>query len=186
MTSDVDCEERVRLYLSFLSDPASLVDAAQVTTLQQQFNSTSDIMQRLKLAEELEQAENPSIDNIRGGFVDCAKSVAEANGLSAAAFIRLGVPESDLRQAGFKFDSAAQSETTTPKRRLTVDQVIALIPADSFSARSLQMRSGASPMTVRKTIERLLESGDICSLGPDPEHSARGRAPELFALTSSN
>ncbi len=177
MTVEVNCEEKVRRYLQWLADPKSLVDYAEVDRLQGEFDQSTDVMERLRLAEALERAENPSIDAARAGFVECAKKLSKDNGLSTAAFLRIGVPEADLKQAGFQIDNNHKKRLDGGKKRLTVNEVASLVPDGNFTAKMLQMRSGASPMTVRRAIEQLLDQNMLVSTGTDPEHNSRGRAP---------
>lgn len=172
------CEEKVRRYLNWLSAPQSLVDPDEVNRLHKEFEQTTDVIQRLRIAADLEHAENPSVDEVQQGFIECALGLSQSQGLPAAAFKRLGVPEADLKRAGILTSS---DNTSKPRKRLTVAEVVDLVPEGPFSAKIFQDRSGASAMTVRRAIQHLLDEGRIESIGTSSDHAARGRAPSLFA-----
>lgn len=172
------CEEKVRLYLNWLSEPKSLINQTEVDRLQNEFDQSDDVMEKLKIAADLERAENPSAEAVRQGFMECALELSTAQNLTAAAFMRLGVPEADLGRAGFALDSSGEREV---RKRLTLAEVIELVPNGPFSAKVLQDKSGASPMTVRRAIEKMVSEGHLVSIGTDPDYVSRGRAPLLYS-----
>jgi hypothetical protein len=58
--------------------------------------------------------------------------------------------------------------------------VRAAIPGTTFTIKSLQERSGASPAVVRKVVAEELDAGNLTDEGADPDHSGPGRAPTLY------
>jgi hypothetical protein len=54
---------------------------------------------------------------------------------------------------------------------------------DKFRISELQI---SSPATVRKALDELIESGAVEDLGNDPEHSGKGRAPKLYAVSKAS
>ena len=44
----------------------------------------------------------------------------------------------------------------------------------------IETTTGASIGTVRKVVDELVASNKVKSLGADPNHASRGRAPNLF------
>jgi hypothetical protein len=183
----MDAEGAVRLYLLALEDPSKLRDDAKIKKLEAQVASAKDPIDKLKAYAELERAEAVDISGYRADFVKNARSWAQANGVSAAAFAALGVPAEDLRAAGIIGGGRARSRSTAPagprRSRVTIEDIKARIPAGPFTVKQLEAASGGSPGTVRKAISELLAAGGLEDLGSDPGHASRGKAPTLYRRT---
>jgi hypothetical protein len=52
-----------------------------------------------------------------------------------------------------------------------------------FTSRRLEELSGASALTVRKALDRLLASGQLVEMDPDPGYHGPGRAPRRYVRT---
>lgn len=189
--ANASAETAVRDYLKALSDPSSLRDDDTVERLRQQLASSDDGVERIRLRQQLLDAETPSLDRYEEGFVANARSWAEEHGISVKAFQEEGVQPAVLRRAGFevaggrtrggKSSSGGGGAGGGRKRtRVTVAEVRAAIPKGTFTIKSLQERSGASPAVVRKVVSEEEAAGTITSAGTDPDHRGPGRAPTLY------
>jgi len=104
-------------------------------------------------------------------------------------------------QNGAKVETPATSKAQTkpkaktkskPKggsRKPAVPQTAIIQAAKSFNGqpftlRELENSSGSTPITVRKAIDVMLESKELTPVGPDPDYSARGRAPMRYQNAS--
>lgn len=176
-------EAAVRTYLTALRDPSSLRDEAQMSQLQSQLENSSDELERLQLRQRLFDLESPSIDRHESDFITYAKAWAEEHGITARAFEAEGVPGQVLRKAGLTPSGGRGrrgSGRRGPRSRVTVDQVRAAIPRGTFTIKSLQEASGASPAVVRKVVAAELADGRLKEQGADPDHRGPGRAPTLY------
>jgi hypothetical protein len=179
----MDAEGAVRLYLLALEDPAKMRDEAQIKKLQAAVDSAKDPIDKLKAIGELERAQAVDISSFRADFVRVARSWAEANGVSAAAFQALGVPAEDLRAAGLIGGGRSRPRTASSaprKGRVTIEDIKSRTPSGTFTVKQLEAASGGSPGTVRKAIGEMLASGSLKDLGADPNHASRGKAPTLY------
>jgi hypothetical protein len=177
-------EDVVRTYLIALKDPAALRDDESITTLEQRISDSDDEIERLKLRQQLLEANSPTLERFEDDFVTHAKAWAEENGVTAEAFASEGVPSGVLRRAGFSVaggrgrkKAKSGGETRT---RVTSDEVRAAIPDGTFTIKMLQERSGASPAVVRKVVSEGLADESLTEEGTDPDHSGPGRAPTLY------
>lgn len=179
-----DAEDSVRRFLLMLSDPDSLRDEVAVQQLRGKLEGTSDPLERLSLFSAIERAENLDVQGIRSAFHRDARVFAEAHGISASAFAAMGVSRDDLRAAGLLGQSPrAALSSAGPRRaarRSSVDDVAAVVPSDPFTLRQLEELSGASTLTVKKTVDGLLAAGTLTMLEPDTSHSGPGRAPRRY------
>lgn len=177
-------EAAVRNYLTALRDPSSLRDEDQMSQLQSQLENSSDELERLQLRQQLLDLESPSIDRHESEFITHAKAWAEEHGITARAFEAEGVPGQVLRKAGLAPTGGrgrrGGSGRRSPRTRVTVDQVRAAIPRGTFTIKSLQEASGASPAVVRKVVAEELGEGRLKEQGADPDHRGPGRAPTLY------
>lgn len=180
-----DAEESVRRFLLLLSNPDALRDDNAAAELREKLASATDPLDRLALLSTIERAENVDAQAIRAAFHRDAKPFAEANAITASAFSAMGVSREDLRAAGLVGTvsrSAPQSSGSSRRsgRRLSVDDVLAVVPTEPFTLKQLEELSGASTLTVRKAVDGLLGAGTLTQLEPDPGHSGPGRAPRRY------
>jgi hypothetical protein len=174
-------ETAVRTYLTALRDPSSLRDEEMVATLQSQLENASDELERLRLRQQLLDLESPSIQRYEDDFITHAKAWAEEAGISPKAFEAEGVPAGVLRKAGLASTGRGRRGRRSGTRtRVTVDQVRAAIPRGTFTIKTLQEASGASPAVVRKVVQEELAGGRLKDQGPDPDHRGPGRSPTLY------
>jgi hypothetical protein len=181
-------ETAVRNYLLSIRDPGALRDESAIATLHSKLEESSDELERLQLRQQLLDSESPSLERYEDGFVEHAKQWADGTGISADAFVAEGVPAAVLRRAGFRgvgggrrrSSSRTSSSRTTPRSRVSSDEVRAAIPKGTFTVKDLQERSGASAAVVRRVISEEVEAGNVSDEGPDPDHSGPGRAPAIY------
>lgn len=175
-------ETAVRNYLLALQDPASLRDDNLVKDLQQRLENASDRLERVRLRQELENAERPSVEQYENEFVTHAKAWADEQGVGPNAFAEEGVPEGVLRSAGLRRGGRGRPRRRGPGKgtRVTSEQVKAAIPRGTFTIKQLQERSGGSIATVRNVVREAEETGLIKAQGTDPGHQGPGRAPTLY------
>jgi hypothetical protein len=184
-TTTVEAEQAVRRYFQMISDPDSLRDDVAVRQLERELAATTDPIERLLLFSAIDRAKTVDTQGIRGEFHRRAKSFAEANGITASAFSAMGASKEDLRLAGLlgQTSSSRTGSLAQPRsggRRSSVDDVVAAVPADVFTSRRLEELSGASTLTVRKALDRLLASGQLVEMDPDPAYPGPGRAPRRY------
>ncbi len=183
-------ESVVRDYLRVLKDPASLRDEDTINDLTKRLEQSDDALERLRLRQQLLDAEAPDADRLEEGFVTHAKAWADDIPISANAFVAEGVPADVLRRAGFQLPGAGQrrgrggarqpAAQRARRSRVTVDEVRAPIPDGTFTVKTLQEVSGASPAVVRKVVAEEESAGRLRSEGTDPDHRGPGRAPVLY------
>jgi hypothetical protein len=182
-------EEAVRRYLAYLADPAAVRDEERIADLERRIGDTDDPIEKIKLASELYRAQNVDGSEYREAFVAQAKAWAEDNGVVSEAFLQLGVPAEDLRDAGFDVgrrgrggERASSSGTRGRAPRVSVEEIrdAALRVSGPFTVSELRALVGGTPATVRKALDGLLEEGRLVDLGPDRDWSGRGRSPHLY------
>jgi hypothetical protein len=166
--------------LSALRDPASLRDEAQLSQLQEQLDNSSDDLERLRLRQQIMDLESPSVQQFEDDFVTHARTWAEQQGITSAAFTAEGVPAHVLRKAGLAAGGRGRRGRRGTRSRVTVAEVRAAIPRTPFTIKNLQEISGASPAVVRKVVTEELAAGNLKDTGPDPDHQGPGRAPTLY------
>ena len=179
-------EDSVRAYLSFLEDPSSSLDARNIARLEKLVTSSTDPVERLRTAAALEQAKSPDGSDLLQNFLRDAKSWAEAEGVSAAAFRQLGVSEDTLRRAGLLKavrGSGRRRASERSGRRVTVDHIKAwaLNQADPFTIKDVTQAIGGSLVTATTALQDLVGDGSLSNLGPAENHRGPGRAPARFA-----
>jgi hypothetical protein len=183
-----DTEDAVRNYLTALKDPDALRDDEVITDLESRIESSEDQLERLRLRQQLLEAQAPQFERSEDAFVSNAKAWADEHGVSAEAFASEGVPQGVLRRAGFsigrgggkKRTKGSRGTATRSRSRVTSDEVRGAIPEGTFTIKQLQEESGASPAVVRKVVAAELEAGNISEEGADPDHQGPGRAPTLY------
>jgi hypothetical protein len=179
-------EEAVRSYLTALRDPSSLRDSGELDSLRAQLEDAADPVDRLRLRQQILDAEDPSIDRYEDAFVTHAKAWAEEHGVTAKAFADEGVPEQVLRRAGLVASrrragrAARASAASSTRTRVSADEVRAAIPSGTFTTKTLQELSGASPAVVRRVISEEEAADRLVTEGRDPDHRGPGRAPTLY------
>jgi len=190
--ADASAETAVRDYLKALSDPSSLRDTDTVDRLRRQLESSDDGVERIRLRQQLMDAESPSVERYEEAFVAHARSWASEHGIGVKAFQEEGVQPAVLRRAGFEVSGGGRGRGSRAssgggaagggrkRTRVTVAEVRAAIPNGTFTIKTLQERSGASPAVVRKVVSEEEASGGITKSGTDPDHRGPGRAPTLY------
>ncbi len=178
-------ERAVRTYLAALKDPSALRDEGKVAKLQEDIAGAGDPVKRLRLRQQLLDAERPSLSKFEDEFVTHAKTWADENGLSSEVFAAEGVSAGVLRRAGFAVRGGggrrpAGARRRASGRRVTTEQVLAAVPRGAFTTRQLQESSGASPAVVRKAIQAEVAAGRLVEQGTDPGHKGPGRSPTLY------
>lgn len=182
----MNAEEAVRQYLLYLEDPSKLRDEEKIKQAEAAVRSATDPIERLKAHAALERAQAVDGSEYREAFIRSARAWADANGVSAAAFQALGVPEQDLRAAGILGrgrgrTTRARGGQPGPRRgRVTIEDIKRRVPSGEFTLRQLQEITGASPATIRKAVSEMVDKGEIKELGPDQSHGRRGKAPILY------
>lgn len=176
-------EDVVRRYLNYLTDPSSVIDHDRVSEVQQQLSETDDQIERLRLESELDRARSTDGEAIAQAFISAAKAFADSENITAGAFRRQGVPAEVLSLAGF--DVKAPKTAKAPAARsqrvnaATVSTHV-LGRSGEWTYNDIESSTGASIGTVRKVVDDLVASNKVKSLGADPNHASRGRAPNLF------
>lgn len=178
-------DEAVRNYLLALRDPQALVDEERIGELKRQLEESKDELERLRLRQQLLDAERPAVEQYEEAFVNHAKAWADQHGISAKAFMAEGAPEDVLRRAGFSIPRAsgrrgARAARTTKRTRVSAEDVRAALPKGKFTNKQVQEATGASPAVVRRVVLEEVEKGNVRDLGTDPDHQGPGRAPRLY------
>lgn len=180
-------EQAVRQYITFLRDPQSLREEEKVEAAKEAIAQASDPIDEMKARAQLKAAETIDGDVYRAEFVAVAKDYADSAEIPVSVLQDMGVPDQDLRDAGFVLTSSSarsrQSGVTTIRsRRVTSEDVQAAAMAfdELFTVADLEERSGASMGTVRKVVAELVGSGALKEAGEDPDWIGRGRAPMRY------
>ncbi len=197
--ADSGDEGAVRRYLEFLEDPSSARDEALVAELEANVAAATDPIEKIHLASDLHRARQVDGDELRRAFVAVARRWAEEHGVVTEAFRTLGVPDADLRAAGFEVPRVAgrRAEVGTepagraPGRRApraTIDDVRAAARSfdGPFTIADLRDRAGGSPATARKALDAMVAEGTVEALGPTPGWAGPGRPPLRFVLRSAS
>lgn len=175
----------VRNYLISLRDPSALRDDDAIADLHSKLDQTDDDVERLKLRQQLLDLQDPPLEQYEAAFVEHAKAWADDTGVTADAFVAEGVPAGVLRRAGFRGVTnggtrRTTARATTPRRRVSADEVRAAIPTGTFTVKDVQEASGASAAVVRRVIGEEVDAGNVTDQGPDPDHTGPGRAPTVY------
>lgn len=182
-------DSAVRDYLRAVKDPSSLRDDSTIADLRKKLEEADDGLERLRLRQQIADAESPNLARYEEGFITHAKAWADEMGIGVKAFTEEGVSNDVLRKAGFSLPgrrgrgankSSAASGRAPRRSRVTVDQVRAAIPQGGFTIKKLQDVSGASPAVVRKVVVEEEAAGRLVKGGADPDHRGPGRAPVLY------
>jgi len=189
-----DDEAAVRNYLLFLEDPAKVRDEREIQRLTSAALAAEDPIEKLKALAALKAAARVDEEALRAGFVAAAKRWADAFDIPGSAFSELGVDDDVLVEAGFELPPGrqrgrrrrARPRSATPRRRVSTEELRAAVLGRQgpFVLADLVRDTGASPATVRKVVDELVEAGKVARLGPVPDHHARGRAPLQYETRS--
>ena len=95
-------ETAVRRYLTFLNDPAALIDNEQTAELRRQLASTTDVLERLHLHSRIHKLQQPDETELVAEFAAHAADYCHTEGIPAAALTALGVQAHVLRAAGLQ------------------------------------------------------------------------------------
>lgn len=180
-------EAAVRAYLRYLNEPDSLIDRGALAKLEKAVNAAKDPIERLHAVAALRRASSADPSEVEDAFVEAAPAYAAEADLDRADFAALGVPDAILQRAfgggrrGGRRSTrgAGRARRSTGGARGGVDAVkrAVLAMAGEFKLAELTV---ASPITVRKAVDELIEAGQVERLGPDPHHASRGRAPIVY------
>ncbi len=188
-TLDGSPETAIRNYLLFLEDPTKLVDHELIEKLMAKVKQAGDPIERLMAYAELERAQRTDNNKYKLDFILHAKGWAEANGVGAAAFRQLGVKDDVLRSAGLVSTDSRRGrkqrrETTSGRSSVSVETIKNHVRSvrGRFTLADVYAGVGGSPMTVRKGVQELVDTGTVKRLGPSTEWSGRGRAPIVFEV----
>lgn len=179
-------EQAVRNYLLALHDPAALRDERHLDDLRGRHVTATDPLERLRLSQDLLAAQAPAAEQYEPEFVTHASAWAQDNDITAAAFTAEGVPADVLRRAGLRVGRTAAGKGGrgrgggATRSRVSSDEVRKAIPKGTFTIRSLQDRSGASPQVVRAVVKDAVAAGTVTAVGTDPDHAGPGRQPTLY------
>jgi hypothetical protein len=182
-------ETAVRNYLTFLSDPDSLVDQAAIKKLQADVEKAKDPVDKLRAISQLQLARGADPTIYRRGFVEHAKEWAGAEGIPTSAFEQLGVPRDVLQEAGLatKGVRGRALKAKTKVRALRRPSVKAqdleagiLALDEPFSVKDVSEKVGGSMLTAKAAIDRLEAQGKIMPAGERP--GGRGRASKVWTL----
>lgn len=188
-----DEQAAVRRYLQWLQDPQSLVDVATVDALRAELARTVDPLAQLRLQARIAAESNPDPDAVREGFYRSAAVLAAAEQIPADAFSAMGVPVEDLRRAGLvpagrgrprKSRQVKSAASSTAGRQGVLD-ALAVLGDTFFTVRQLQEVSGASALTVRKTVTELVSAGALAEFDGDEHYAGRGRAPRRYRAVAA-
>jgi len=182
----VDPEGAVRLYMMYLSDPDSLRDEAAIAKAEAAVEKAKDPIERLKAMAERERLQSVDGEQYRQDFIANAKAWAEAESIPVKVLLDAGVPAKDLSEAGLapqptgrrRATSSGSSRGRAP--RLSLDEVIAALPAGEFKLTELAEAIGRESGTTRNYLNKLVEQGVVGVVGDDPNHDGRGKAPKLY------
>ncbi|MCU1398752.1 MAG: hypothetical protein JWN62_1861 [Acidimicrobiales bacterium] len=187
MSEDDVAEQAIRRYLQWLGDPASIVDTDAIDAAEAVVRDTTDVIAKLKALSRVEQLRAGDSTAVRSAFLEHAKAWGDANQISPASWIRLGVPPEVLREAGVTGNRATVRASSprpaaAPRAKaasVSIGQISAHVATltEPFVLTDLADSIGGSPMTVRKAVDQLVAERKVRRLGPDPTHNGRGRAP---------
>lgn len=179
MPDSIDAESAVRRYMAFLADPDSARDGDAIAAAEADLAKAKDPIDALRAEAALERARTADGSELRAAFVRHARSWAQREGISAAAFRNQNVPEEDLVAAGI-VDAGKGRRSRGRAPRLDVDEVAGKLPKGTFTLRDFAEAIDREPGTARRYVQQLVDRGTVTDLGDDPNHDGRGRAPRLY------
>jgi hypothetical protein len=194
MADTTSPETAVRNYLTFLSDPQSLVDAKEVERLEKAVTDADEVLAQVVARAALLKAKRQDPEVYERAFIEHAKAWADSNGVSGEVFEEMGVRRDMLQAAGL-LAGARRSSARTPRRATSAAKTTAPRRASvkseeleagifrlegPFSVRDVSEKVGGSTITVTKAIERLEAQKKIVSAGERPNE--RGRASRIWTV----
>ena len=183
-----EAELAVRNYLMMLVEPEKLVDAGRIAALEEKIATSTDVLERLRLHTELNQAKLADTGHLKVGFIAHAKAWAAAEGIPASAFRDMGVSDEVLAAAGLiapmRRGRTADSPAAGRRKSVSVADIHSWIEQSSgpFTVNDVVSAVGGSPVTVKKAIDQLVDAGRAQKIGPVPDHTGPGRAPTLYQV----
>jgi hypothetical protein len=172
-------ENAVRLYLTALTNPESLIDKTLIADLEKRLAKSTDVIERLRLTSDLRKSQSPDVDELETAFVAHAAAYASEAGLTRADFAAIGVPASVLRRA---FEGEVPAGRKVASRRVGFDEVksaiVTIKKGTTFTMLSVNVPG--HPTTIKRAVNELIEEGKVERIGPDPDHSGRGVRPILY------
>jgi len=186
-------EGAVRLYLTWLEDPQQLVDRTKIETLQSEYDTSKDPIERLRLLGQLERARVADASQLEADFVRLAGSWAADNDVPGSAFRTLGVADEVLAAAGL--DSGGRSRRSRSARAAGRARRAKAVSTETLRAWMLERSgpftvadvtgaAGGSPMTAKKALDELIDVGQVERLGPVDDWRGRGRAPTAYQVVA--
>jgi hypothetical protein len=159
-----------------------------VKRLQGKVDKANDPVDRLKALAALDKAQSTDDSAYRADFVRYAMQWADEERVPATAFRELGVPNDVLIEAGLdrrpKGRRGAKAGTAPRQRRPPVKSAVLeealLAMGEPFTVKDIAEREGASPMTVKTVLDRLIAQEKV--IGAGERHGARGRAAKLWKV----
>lgn len=178
-------EHAVERYMRALNDPKSLVDDKEVAAIESKLEAASSPLERLRLQSQLQDVRSPSLEGLEEEFIANALEWAEANGISAEAFLAEGVPADVLQRAGFKVKGRGRRKGVTAGRprapRVSKAVIREHIPAKGlFTVAQLVQACNGTEATVRKTLMEEIAAGRVIERGVDETYQGRGKAPVRY------
>lgn len=186
-------EQAIRRYLLWLNDPSSIVDVEAIEEAERRAKQTTDVIEKLKALSRVEHMRLGDSGAVKRGFLEHAKAWGDQHEISAASWIRLGVPPEVLREAGITGNRAAgrppaRAATTRPAAtrisgprgaNVGINQIVSHVQTMTgpFVLTDIADQVGGSPMTIRKAVDQMVADGAVERIGADPQHNGRGRAP---------
>jgi hypothetical protein len=187
----VSPEGAVRLYLMFLANPDGLRDDAEIKRLETEANKAKDPIDKARALAALRRAKSVDGSVFRADFVRYAKRWAEDNDIPADVLSEMGVPRTDLVEAGLvtggprrgrppRATTSGTTKTRAPQVRLETITAFVRELKGTFVLSDIQKDAGGSPMTIRKAVDGLVSAGEVEKLGPQENWNGRGRAPIVY------
>lgn len=172
-------EQAVRDYLTYLRDPDSLRDDAAITELEEELEVADDLVDELRIHNELTELRELPESRFLRPFIENAKTWAAENNMSVAAFMEMGVKASTLSEAGFDVKVRSGARVTVEKVR---DWILGT-DLSEFTKNQIAQATKGSPATVTRAIDAMVEEGLVIKTDrDDPNHSGRGAKAKLFEL----
>lgn len=191
MPSPEVAETAVREYLLFLEDPSTLIDQGRVEELRRTVDEATDPLDRLRALARLEAAQRPPEAGYRDAFIAHAVTWATENDVPGTTFLALGVERQVLEEAGLLRPEVGhhrvrRRRNTTRPRSTSVKEIqeAAMRRQGEFTLRQLADQVGGSPMTLRKALNELVDTGEVARLGPAAGWTGPGRAPIVYRQVS--
>ena len=188
----VEPEGAVRLYLTWLEDPQQLVDRTKIESLQSQYDTSKDPIERLRLLGQLERARVADAAQLEADFVRLAGTWAAENDVPVSAFRALGVSDDVLAAAGLGIGGRGRRTRGRPSGRTRRAKAVStetlrawiLQRNGSFTVADVTGAAGGSPMTAKKAVDELIDDGKVERLGPVADWRGRGRAPTAYQVVA--